>query len=820
MPTAPSFTLPNYQGTPGRFDECIGPEGMRAHWRLLFDLLGDDPVGALRQASEACRRTIVEQDVSMNVYAGERSAAQPWPLDALPLVLSAADWEQLTSGLRQRAHLYNTLLQDLYGPQRLLRQGAIPAAFLAANPQYLRACAGLGKTRGPFLHTYAADLARSPDGKWWVIEDRLDAPSGMGYSLQNRIIVRQALPTVFQHAPVHRLYRFFRDFRSSLEQVSASREDRRTVLMTPGPANETYFEHAYLARYLGYPLVEGADLTMRDHQIYLRTVGGLKRVDTIVRRVDSDSCDPLELNQESLLGVPGLTDAVRHGRVDLANQLGAGALESPALLAFLEPLSQALFGEELQLPSVATWWCGQPKAKEYVLANLQNLVIKPTFPTQSGHARYGAVIGDKERSAIAQDIEANPWAYCGQERLMLGSTPAFVNDRIQAMPFTVRVFLTWKDGDYRAMPGGLTRFNPTGEDGIVSLQQGSVTKDTWVLSDGPIEDRPILAEALGGPGRSSTITASRLADNLYWFGRYLERTSHLARMLSKLDPLLRDEIAVLDPDVASDVAALLVSVQDGRAESGLPADDLAEHARTLARAAATPGTLASDLTQLLAIVDQIKVLLPPEAWRIVRSLRETLETGDLVHSVSLREQLTALESVSAESLPHDTGWRFLEIGRRIERASQLAHLWRRLVSGRYLENLSEFRMQTLLHFTDNLFSYRSVYHGVFQPVPVFDWIVDGVENPRSLRFQAERLSEHLEALPNDLAPPAVDALRTTAFRLVSTLRLAEGADVFGSVEDGNRFITRVRNLLNDLSERITLIYFAHAELTNQSGFHV
>jgi uncharacterized alpha-E superfamily protein len=403
---------------------------------------------------------------------------------------------------------------------------------------------------------------------------------------------------------------------------------------------------------------------------------------------------------------------------------------------------------------------------------------------------------------------------------MLGSTPAFVNDKIQAVPFTVRVFLTWKDGDYRAMPGGLTRFNPTGEDGIVSLQQGSITKDTWVLSDGPIEDRPIVLDGAVAEGRSTTITASRLADNLYWFGRYLERTSHLARMLGKLDPLLRDEIAVLDPEVAADVAALLVAVQQGAADPSRRVDELAERARALAGDAELPGTLAGDLTQLLAIIDQIKVLLPPEAWRIVRSLRETLGSADLVHATDLREQLTALESVSAESLPHDTAWRFLEIGRRIERATQLSRLWRQLVTGLTIENLSEFRVQTLLHFTDNLFSYRSVYHGVFQPIPVFEWIVGGVENPRSLRFQAEQLSAHLDALPNDLAPPAVSALRTTAFRLVSAIRLADAAAILGSVDSGTAFINDVSDLLHDLSERITLIYFAHAELTNPTGFHV
>ena len=328
LPPTTSRPAPlGYAGKSNRYDECVDTAGrLRAPWASFFDHLGADPGEKLRAATDACHRAIVEQDVSMNVYLGQQSGAQPWPLDALPMLISPDEWSRITLGLRQRAHLLNELLNDLYGEQQLLRSGLLPATLFMANPHFLRACAGLGKPEGVFLHTYAADLARSPDGQWWVIEDRLDAPSGLGYSLQNRIIARQALPDIFHRAPVERLYQFFRDYRSSLQALSPGRETSRITLLSPGPANETYFEQAYLARYLGYTLTEAEDLITRDRQVFLRTVGGLKRTDVIIRRVDSDFCDPLELGADSLLGVPGLVQAAHGGQVAIANQLGARAL--------------------------------------------------------------------------------------------------------------------------------------------------------------------------------------------------------------------------------------------------------------------------------------------------------------------------------------------------------------------------------------------------------------------------------------------------------------------------------------------------------------
>ncbi len=811
QPASATDPFPGYAAPAGRYDECRAPDGsIRPVWAAFFRLLGANAPATLRTAHASCQRAIVEQDVSMNVYAGARSDAHAWPLDAVPFLLAPDDWEVLSAGLRQRARLLNEIMRDLYGPQKLLRRAALPAALAMANPHFLRPCVGLGRPRDVMLHTFAVDLARSPDGQWWVLRDRLDAPSGLGYSLQNRILTRQVLPQVFHSAPVERLYDFFRGFRQSLESLSPRppSEDPRVVFLSPGPANEAYFEHAYLARYLGIPLVEGADLTTRDRQVYLRTVGGLRRVDSILRRVDSAYCDPLELHGHSLLGVPGLVHAAHGQRVALANQLGGAALESTALLAFLAPLCREVLDEDLQLPSVATWWCGHPEARDYVLARLDSLAVKPTFRAPGPSAtRFTGFLDAEARAALAAEITAAPGAFCGQERVHLGTTPAWIDGALRPAPFILRLFVAWAGTDYRLMPGGLTRFHPAGDDAFVTLQHGGVTKDTWVLHRGnPTPPPPVaaLADLIHRPND----TPSRLADILFWLGRYLERSVQLARLLEKLDPLLRDEIAALDPAVADASLRLLLELQGARIPAGANIEQLDALLDDVIDDPAVPASLAANLANLVRNLDQAKVRLPPEAWRCLRHLRATLDSPEPPDAAAVAPHLSALEAIANETLAHDTSWRFLSLGRHLERGQQLVFLARHLV-GRGAPG--EFRLQTLLHFADSLFSYRTTYHGSFQPASVYAWLFAAAENPRGLRWIADRLNEHLTALPEELAPRAVGALRAAAFRLVSRVRLLDAAALAGSPAQTAAFLQEAHAILCELSDRLTQVYFIHTE---------
>ena len=816
--------LPGYAGPPGRYDECRAPDGsIRPAWAQFLRRLGPDPSATLRAATEACSRAVLEQDVSMNVYAGARSDPKPWPLDVVPQLVGAEDWAVLSDGLRQRARLFNTLLSDLYGPQKFLRNRILPAKLAMANPRFLRPCVGLGSQPGVFLHHYAVDIGRAPDGKWWVLQDRMDAPSGLGYTLQNRFLVHTALPQEFQGMGVEPISPFYHDFGASLGKLAPSPgrgEDARIVFLTPGPANETYYEHAYLARYLGYPLVEGADLTTRDRQVFLRTVGGLRKVSAIVRRVDSGFCDPLELNSESVLGVPGLVHAAHGGRVAIANQIGGAALESASFLAFLKPLCQAVLSEALRLPSVATWWCGQKAAREYVLDNLSALVIKPAFRARGASAtRYGALLNGSDRDALAAAIRSRPGDFCGQERLLLGTTPAWSEGGLRPVPFVMRLFVAWHDGEYRVMPGGLTRFDPTGADAIVSLQKGGATKDTWVISSGAPHDPPVIILPDSGTGYHRVeSTPSRLADNLYWLGRYLERTAQMLRLLDQLDPLLQGEAAALDPEVTRDAMRLLLTSLQSEPDEEATLSDMAAQIRAEADDREQPGSLAANLDSLIRVLDQVKVSLPPEFWRVIRRLRAIATGGNPLGAHDLGQQLASIEALGSETLAHDTGWHFLKLGLRVERARHIVFLADELLlpertGGEPDEPPSEFRLQTLLHYTACLFTYKSLYHGVYQPSSILAWLIGAPENPRGLRFQADRIAEHVAALPEELAPRAVSALRATAFRLVSNAKLIEPSVLASDPYQAQAFFTGAEAILTEFNSRLSQIYFSHSEVS-------
>ena len=351
----------------GAYDE-LSADGVtpRPHWARIMKSFRAIGPAELGRRWERAERRIRENGITYNIYGDPLGASRPWKIDIVPFLIPAEEWRFLEAGIVQRAQLLSRILEDLYGAQELLANGQFPAELLFANPAFLRPLVGVRVPAHSYLHMLAVDLARSPDGQWWVLSDRTQAPSGSGYALENRTIVSDVLPDIFRKSNVQRLAPFFRAQRDALAALS-QRNNPRIVLLTPGPHNETYFEHSYIARYLGFTLVAGADLTVRDRSVYLKTVDGLERVDVILRRVDDSFCDPLELRSDSLLGVPGLVDAIVAGNVIVANALGSGLIETSAIMPFLPGLSKHLFGEKLKLPSVATWWCGQPYALDWVL---------------------------------------------------------------------------------------------------------------------------------------------------------------------------------------------------------------------------------------------------------------------------------------------------------------------------------------------------------------------------------------------------------------------------------------------------------------------
>jgi len=507
------------------YDEMVvGTDRVRPHCEPFVRSVEDLGRHELASRWENAKRAIRDNGITYNVYGDPEGVDRPWALDVMPLLISSAEWNRLETALMQRTRLLNLVLADLYGPQQLLRRGLLPPTLVFANPAFLRPCHGIRVSRDVYLHLHAAELARSPDGQWWVLGDRTQAPSGAGYALENRIVLSRMLPEAFRDCQVQRLASFFRAQRDTVTALAPKDRDRpKVALLTPGPNNETYFEHAYLARYLGFTLVEGGDLTVRDCRVFIKTLDGLQPVDAIFRRLDDSFCDPLELRGDSLLGVAGLVEAARTGNVTIANALGSGVVETPAVVAFLPSLCRELLGEDLILPSVPTWWCGQPADLEYVVEHLDELVVKRAFRAGDGQPVFGRQLAAADKSALAAEIRARPEQFVAQEQVALSTAPVWVGQKLEPRPVVLRTYVTAAGDSYMVMPGGLARVAGARDLPIVSMQRGGGSKDTWVLSDGPVSAVSLLAPA-GVPirrERRATDLPSRVADDLYWLGRHV-----------------------------------------------------------------------------------------------------------------------------------------------------------------------------------------------------------------------------------------------------------------------------------------------------------
>ena len=743
-----------YAGSPQRYDELLDRQGtIRPHWRPLIEHLANGGAEAARRSVELTRRLIVENGVTYNVYADPQGRDRPWQLDPLPLLIDAAEWRAIEAGVQQRATLINALLADLYGAQRVLSAGVVPAELVFGHPNFLWAAQGTRPLGERWLYLYAADLARAPDGRWWVLADRTQTPSGPGYALENRAIIARVLPGLLSQLRVSPLSASFQTLREQLMRQAEDGEAPLVVVLTPGPFNETYFEHAYLARQLGLPLVQGQDLTVRADTVYLKTLAGLRRVHGILRRLDDDYCDPLELRADSALGVPGMLGAVRAGRVVVANALGSGVLESAAWLGFLPGAAEFLLGESLSLPSVATWWCGEQPALEYVEEHLDRLVIKPTFPNQKFEQRFGRDLGSAERSQLLTRVRGRPYAYVAQERISLSQAPSWLAGatlRLTPRTLTMRVYAIATAEGYQVMPGGLARIAAEGVIDIVSSQRGGGSKDVWVLG-GEDAAAPGAPAAPGGePGASSLRQRhdelpAQLVENLYWLGRYAERCEDKARLLratlatrtnaaiwrSARAECVRHGVLAADSDVAA-------SLHDEALEFGV----------------------AEDLQRLGWCASQARSRLSAEHWRAVSVMqRQFHEAGataaDPAETLDrLLVSLTALSGFALDDMTQDDGWRLLMLGRRLERMQFLAELLAARLSADAL--LRQAEIEWLLDVGGASIAYRTRYVMVPQLLPVLQLLIFDESSPRALAFQWRSvrrtladLAESLGAAPDD-----------------------------------------------------------------------
>jgi uncharacterized circularly permuted ATP-grasp superfamily protein/uncharacterized alpha-E superfamily protein len=838
--------LQGYRVPEHHFDELRDVGGMpRSQWRTFSAHAGELTSAQLTRAQARVARQIHENGVTYNVYAAADGPTRPWGLDVLPLVVPSREWETLASGLRQRARLLNALAADIYGPQRLLAEGCIPPALVFAHIGYLRSCHGVVPPNGCFLHQVAFDLARAPDGAWRVIGARTQAPAGAGYALENRVAIARLFPDAFRELRVHRLAPFFRTLQETLLGAAPTDgEVPHAVLLTPGPYNETYFEHSYLAQYLGFTLVEGSDLTVRDDRVYLKTVTGLHRVHAILRRLDDDFCDPLELRPDSTLGVPGLLQAWRAGRVLVANAFGAGVLESPALFGFLPAACERLCGEPLELPSIATWWCGERAALDRAMPRLSEMVIKPAFPDNPLEPVFVGGLGPSERHEWVERLHVSPEPYVLEEYLPLSHAPVWYEGVLESRALMLRVFLVSDGrGDYRVMSGGLARIAGADRQ-IVSGQRGGSSKDTWALSDGPVERLTLLPGKLGLDDitHGQRIVSSRAGENLFWLGRYAERSENGARLLraalsrlpdieafpsSLVDPLVRTALkhGLLRPLASSRRPSPTVPPPDQHGGAvGYASPNPLAHALidSLFDSKASHG-VAFNVEQTVRAAGAVRDRLSSDNWRLLGKLVERVrdrpvngnglaETLELLDDLII--SLVAVGGLEMAHMTRDDGWRFLSLGRHLERVLFVTTTIGEVLTS--VDSEDPTLLEWLLDLSDSIITYRARYMRRPEWLAVMELLLFDPRNPRSAVFQLAKLAKHVRDLPDTEVANLADVID----RVCAKCRPGDTSQ--GELFERTATLEGVLRLCEQvalrLSDALTLQYFSHVyEPTHTTG---
>jgi len=841
----------------GVWDELrSGPAALRPAWRAFADALPMPPDGA-PLATDLDRRVAqvaqqIRQDgVTHNVFSEEGVASRAWSLELLPLIIEPAEWALIESGAIQRAELMQSMLADLYGPQRLLHEGLLPPALLMRHPGWLRPMQGVVPPGGMHLFIVAFDLVRGPDGRWWLAAQRTQGPSGLGYVLHNRLVISRQFPDAFRDLRVQHIASSYRRLLDTVEQVSsqvAGGARPRVVLLTPGPYSETYFEHAYLARYLGLPLVEGGDLTVRDQHLFLKTVQGLEPVHGVLRRLDDDWCDPLELRPDSELGVPGLLQAARAGTVVMANALGSAFLESPAVQGFLPGICQRLTGEVLRLPALPTWWCGETAAWQSVQDDLADKYVRSTFPRggRTSQVMTSKPAHDGSIDTLHADVAEDPDAWTVQSRLRFSRAPIWSQGLLSPRPAMVRVYaIADGGGRWHVLPGGMTRV-ALREDSSVSMQRGGSSLDTWVRTDGPVDTFSMLPQRLQVDDivQRQRPVSSRMGENLFWLGRYTERTEQLVQ-LARATLKLVDADNDAPPPVLHALSALAVST--GLAPEGVPtltqAPRLFERAM-LAALSDTSGdqgaaSIAYNLSALTRVSHALRERLSSEQSGLIRQMGEAFSTtleasagpaaapgaGAYLPSLPLvlpaldrlALQLAAVTGAQTDRMTRDHGWRLLTVGRLLERLIGLAQRLQAFIEADAIcgPTASAAGIDLLLELFDSVITFRARYQRHEDLLALTDLLVLDSSNPRALAGVLRRLRTEISKLPGDEASLRPLLARLPAEGVGLTLESLRGVDDARLAALLYGLAGSLATTAAELAEDVAARYFTLAQGRNQ-----
>lgn len=793
---------------PGHFDEMrSSPDTLREPWLSLFASLGPEGVSQLADSAANVNRVIAQNGISYNVFVDRQDQVRPWSLNPLPMVISASEWHHIEASLAQRARLLNGIVRDVYHERDLLAAAYLPSALVLGNPGYLHAMRGVKVPDDIYLHVIAFDLARDEQGSWWVIGQRTQSPSGLGYVLENRLIISRLFPQAYREMRVQHLAKSYRRLLAGLEAQAQplAQGTPRFAFLTAGPYSETYFEHAYLARYLGIPLVEGPDLTVRNNEVFLKTVQGLQRIHGLMRRLDDDFCDPLELRADSALGIPGLLQSIRAGKVVMANALGTGFLESPAVQGFLPAISEHLLGEPLLMPSLHTWWCGETAAWKDVSPRLQTQVIKPTFANRQStnfEPAIASLLTEDQRNQWRARIQKQPDIYTTQTYLPFSQVPTFNGHGIEPKTAMMRFYaLIGPDRQWHVMPGGMTRVAAL-DPHIVSIRSGGSTLDTWVISDAEVDSFSMLP-AHTSDKRWQTdheLVSSRSAENLFWLGRYTERAEGMVR-------LARETLMLLSTNRVASLSTLNDAVtQLARNQSLVPfdgpsmSDSPAMFGDVLINRLREPGCggLLDVVQALLNAMRAVRDRLPAEHVEIPTKIRSMLigpQSGsDMMRVLDEVElPLAALVGYQLDRMTKDAGWRMLAAGRLLERMINQSQMITQFFDSAAV--YTEQGFDSLLTLFDSAITYRTRYQRQQDILALLDLLVLDKTNPRALQAARFGLAEHMSHLPNSQAINAMlsglDATPETTLDILAQVKHTTEVGLALSNEIGHQFFAHI-----------------------------
>lgn len=772
-----------YHPMPGVADELMDESGaIRPVWSQFLDYFSSlepaEIAGHFARGDEYLR----DAGVYFRQYGQKKSIDRSWPLSHIPVLLHESEWTGIAAALTQRADLLERVAADIYGPNQLVAEGRLPASIVAGNPEWLRPMVGVRPAGGHFLHFVAFDLGRGPNGQWWVLEDRVQAPSGAGFALENRVATTRVFSDYYADAHVHRLASFFRSFRESLNVMRGS-EENSIAILSPGPMTDTYYEHAYIARYLGMGLLEGEDLTVEDGRVMVRSVSGNRPVSVLWRRLDSTFADPLEFDGASRLGTPGLAGAVRRGHIAMVNALGAGALEAKALFAFLPGISEALLGQPLAMPNVATWWCGQEMERRHVAANIERMVISPAVPPmRPADGLPRPAFGTSESSLLTP---ANGRHFVGQEAVTLSTTPSWEDGRLVPRPFSLRVYLARTADGWTAMPGGFARIGQSGDPKAVAMQSGGAVADVWVVSDRKVDTETMLAQTHGPYIRPRQgALPSRAADNLFWLGRYVERAESSMRLMRAYFARLAEAGELESP--------LLSYVREYIEICDIEADE------------AIPTALRDMFSSAIGSASKIRDRFSIDGWLALNDLADSANRMAMTSTVGddsaramsiLLRKITGFSGLVHENMYRFVGWRFLTIGRSLERALAMTSLLTSMTDEEAPDGALDFAVEV----GDSTLSHRRRYTVRTTRPTVIDLMALDNMNPRSILYQLNEIKAQVDLMP-DAANGEMSDLARAALRAQTDIAI-QTPDGFDT-----EALNRIYGEIAELSNLITATY--------------